>query len=194
MTNSTSNRVRSIVISIRTPTNLDCCLARVLCTFLLSKLEDSENTVPALKGLNTLSTLQVFTSGEVRDTVVAYAQSNHVDRLESPNDPNRLFKHVNMRAHVQSTRHLVWTLLDSLVARHRESGYTPDRRPHSSLPRDHWVALGEMGADFLKGYTELAEGEKDPRNLLLAFSIGRVLLLEFDVKPYIEVRFPSQEI
>lgn len=49
-----------------------------------------------------------------------------------------------------------------------------------------------MGADFLKGYTELADGEKDPRNLLLAFSIDRVLLLEFDVKPYIEVRFPYQ--
>ena len=47
-----------------------------------------------------------------------------------------------------------------------------------------------MGTDFLKGYAELAEGEKDPRNLLLAFTIDRVLLLEFDVKPHIEVSYP----
>ena len=51
-----------------------------------------------------------------------------------------------------------------------------------------------MGADFLKGYTALAEGEKDPRNLLLAFSIDRVLLLEFDVKPFIEVIHPSRNM
>lgn len=46
----------------------------------------------------------------------------------------------------------------------------------------------------MKGYTELAEGEKDPRNLLLAFSIDRVLLLEFDVKPYIEASHPSRNV
>lgn len=46
----------------------------------------------------------------------------------------------------------------------------------------------------MKGYTALAEGEKDPRNLLLAFSIDRVLLLEFDVKPYIEVIHPSRDM
>jgi len=104
----------------------------VLCTFLLGKLEESENAVPALNGLNTLSTLKTFTGNEVRDTVTAYVRPDHSDRLESPNDPDRLFKHVNMRAHVQSTRHLVWTLLDGLVARHRESGYIPDCRLPSS--------------------------------------------------------------
>ena len=91
---------------------------------MLGKLEESENTIPTIKGLNTLSTLKVFTSSEVRDTVAAYVELDHLDRLRSPNDPDRLFKNVNMRAHVQSTRHLVWILLDSLVARHRESGYT----------------------------------------------------------------------
>lgn len=40
----------------------------------------------------------------------------------------------------------------------------------------------------MKGYAELAEGEKDPRNLLLAFALDRVILLEFDVSKYIEVR------
>lgn len=45
-----------------------------------------------------------------------------------------------------------------------------------------------MGREFVSGYIALAEGEKDPRNLLLAFAIARVLLIEFDVANHIEVR------
>lgn len=44
-----------------------------------------------------------------------------------------------------------------------------------------------MGEEFLAGYINLAEGEKDPRNLLVAFAIARVLLIEFDVSHHIEV-------
>ena len=44
-----------------------------------------------------------------------------------------------------------------------------------------------MGKDFLTGYLNIADGEKDPRNLLLAFSIDRVLLIEFDVSSRVEV-------
>lgn len=44
-----------------------------------------------------------------------------------------------------------------------------------------------MGDEFLDGYISLAEGEKDPRNLLVAFAIARVLLIEFDAKRHIEV-------
>ena len=44
-----------------------------------------------------------------------------------------------------------------------------------------------MGKEFLTGYLSIADGEKDPRNLLLAFSIGRVLLIEFDISSYVEV-------
>jgi DNA repair/transcription protein MET18/MMS19 len=44
-----------------------------------------------------------------------------------------------------------------------------------------------MGDEFLSGYIKLAEDEKDPRNLLLAFAIDRVILLEFDIANHIEV-------
>lgn len=46
-----------------------------------------------------------------------------------------------------------------------------------------------MGKEFLVGYLNIADGEKDPRNLLLAFSIGRVLLIEFDISSLVEVGF-----
>lgn len=35
----------------------------------------------------------------------------------------------------------------------------------------------------------MAEGEKDPRNLMLSFSIIKVILLEFDLSSHIEVSF-----
>lgn len=46
-----------------------------------------------------------------------------------------------------------------------------------------------MHYEFLSGYITLVEGEKDPRNLMTAFAIARVILIEFDIVDHIEVRF-----
>ncbi|THH00606.1 hypothetical protein EW026_g1943 [Hermanssonia centrifuga] len=81
-----------------------------------------------------------------------------------------MFKYVKMRALVQSQRFMVFTIVDALVARQRD-------------------ALRNMDREFLDGYIALAEGEKDPRNLLLAFAIARVLLIEFDVTHHVEHLF-----
>ena len=48
--------------------------------------------------------------------------------------------------------------------------------------------LKAMGKEFLDGYASLAEGEKDPRNLIIAFAIARVILIEFDIHERVEVR------
>jgi len=48
-----------------------------------------------------------------------------------------------------------------------------------------------MGDRFLSGYFALADGEKDPRNLMIAFAIARVLALEFDISNKFEARFAS---
>ena len=45
-----------------------------------------------------------------------------------------------------------------------------------------------MGKRFVTGYVGLAEGEKDPRNLVISFAIVRVILIEFEVSSQIEVR------
>lgn len=44
-----------------------------------------------------------------------------------------------------------------------------------------------MGKEFLDGYVALADGEKDPRNLIVAFAIARVILIEFDIRERVEV-------
>ncbi|KAF7309175.1 ARM repeat-containing protein [Mycena kentingensis (nom. inval.)] len=46
--------------------------------------------------------------------------------------------------------------------------------------------LKAMQSEFILGYIALAEGEKDPRNLLVAFTIARAILVEFDAQPHIE--------
>ena len=48
-----------------------------------------------------------------------------------------------------------------------------------------------MGADFLNSYTKMVDGEKDPRNLMLLFSLEKVILLEFEVNDHIEVSRPN---
>ena len=51
--------------------------------------------------------------------------------------------------------------------------------------------LKSMGEQFLSSYIALADGEKDPRNLMVAFAIARVLALEFDISTKFEARFTS---
>lgn len=48
-------------------------------------------------------------------------------------------------------------------------------------------ALKRLGSEFIKGYCELVDGEKDPRNLLLSFSMIRVILVEFDITTCVDV-------
>ncbi|KDQ61341.1 hypothetical protein JAAARDRAFT_190123 [Jaapia argillacea MUCL 33604] len=122
---------------------------RVLVNFYCGKLEDTDTLVPAVKGILCLTSLPTFTSPDAVEVVKA------------------LFSNVTMKALVQSVRFTVLSVVDSLLARHRD-------------------ALKNMGSEFVIGYMGLAEGEKDPRNLMLAFAIDRVLLIEFDVEKFIE--------
>lgn len=48
-------------------------------------------------------------------------------------------------------------------------------------------ALKRLGKEFISGYCALAEGEKDPRNLMLSFSIVCVILVEFEIGENVEV-------
>jgi len=73
-----------------------------------------------------------------------------------------------MQSLVQSTRFHVYNIVDALV----------------NAYRDH---LKNMGGQFLSGYAVLASGEKDPRNLLVAFKIARVILTDFDISKHLEV-------
>ncbi len=47
-----------------------------------------------------------------------------------------------------------------------------------------------MGDTFVAGWIRLASGEKDPRNLIVAFAIYRVVLIEFPITANLDVSPP----
>lgn len=66
----------------------------------------------------------------------------------------------------QRLRYQIYTLLEGMMATKR-------------------AALKSFGSPFLTGFTALMEGEKDPRNLMVAFSIAKVILQEFDIVSHV---------
>ncbi|GAA5866345.1 hypothetical protein JCM8547_000746 [Rhodosporidiobolus lusitaniae] len=81
-----------------------------------------------------------------------------------------IFSSVTLKSHPQAVRNTIYVLLDHLMSHSRP-------------------ALKRLGSEFVIGYCELVEGEKDPRNLMISFSLIRVMLLEFDVEKNIEDLF-----
>ncbi|KAI9819508.1 MAG: hypothetical protein M1827_006956 [Pycnora praestabilis] len=78
----------------------------------------------------------------------------------------------DLQRHPQGTRHCVLKLLDLLMSKHRE-------------------ALKGMGETTLVGITDLVSGEKDPRNLMIIFSILKVIIVEWDIVSHVETLFDS---
>jgi DNA repair/transcription protein MET18/MMS19 len=105
-------------------------------------------------------------STDVKDILDAYV--SHPCAYPLLSIMSSIFANVKMRALVQSIRFYVFTIVDSLLSTHLST-------------------LKEMGSTFLSGYVNLAVGEKDPRNLMLAFAIARVVLVEFDTSAHTEV-------
>ena len=52
-------------------------------------------------------------------------------------------------------------------------------------------ALLEMGDTSLVGIVDLMTGEKDPRNLMMVFSILKVVMVEWEITNHVEVRLYS---
>ncbi|CAE6466774.1 unnamed protein product [Rhizoctonia solani] len=88
---------------------------------------------------------------------------------EAKDTAQSIVDHISMKSLVQSVRYVVFRIIDTLFAKHLAT--------LSSIP------------SFVPRYIKLAEGEKDPRNLLLAFNIARVIILEFDITNHIDDLF-----
>ncbi|RMZ78055.1 hypothetical protein DV737_g4053, partial [Chaetothyriales sp. CBS 132003] len=84
-----------------------------------------------------------------------------------------MFEHFpDLQSHKQAERYAILQLLNSLMDRHRR-------------------ALQDMGDESLAGIIALVHGEKDPRNLMLVFSMLRVLMVEWDIDRHAEAMFDS---
>ena len=51
----------------------------------------------------------------------------------------------------------------------------------------HRNALKELGNESIIGITDLVSGEKDPRNLMIVFSVLKVVMVEWDISGHAQV-------
>ncbi|KAF9116754.1 hypothetical protein BGX27_011068 [Mortierella sp. AM989] len=77
---------------------------------------------------------------------------------------------VNVQTYQQTARHYVFLLFESVINRHTQS-------------------LRSMSSDFVFGFIQCLDGEKDPRNLLLAFTLIKKIIQEFDIAQHVEDLF-----
>ena len=60
----------------------------------------------------------------------------------------------------------------------------------NDLMLQHRQALKELGEEFIVGVTDLVSGDKDPRNLMIIFSVLKAVMIEWDISNYAEVCLP----
>ncbi|GAA6003750.1 hypothetical protein JCM10207_003581 [Rhodosporidiobolus poonsookiae] len=102
--------------------------------------------------------------------LTALTESPAFGVLEGMEVARGIFSSLTLKAHAQPIRHTVYVLLDHLMTHARP-------------------ALKRLKAEFPKGYAELVDGEKDPRNLMISFNLVRVMLLEFEIEGCVEDLF-----
>ncbi|KAJ5566520.1 hypothetical protein N7535_008158 [Penicillium sp. DV-2018c] len=84
-----------------------------------------------------------------------------------------LFSHFqDLQSRSQTQRFHVYQLLNDLMSTHR-------------------AAMRDMGDISLLGVVDLMTGEKDPRNLMIVFSILKVIMVEWDISNHVETLFDS---
>ncbi|CAO3697107.1 unnamed protein product [Umbelopsis ramanniana] len=78
-----------------------------------------------------------------------------------------LFENVKAQSFPQTARYRVFSIIESLVARFSN-------------------ALRPMNNEFVFGFTQAMDGEKDPRNLMKAFALVKEIVVNFDISNHVE--------
>ncbi|KAJ5971337.1 Armadillo-like helical [Penicillium vulpinum] len=78
----------------------------------------------------------------------------------------------DLQSRSQTQRFHVYQLLNDLMSNHRG-------------------AMRDMGEISLLGIVDIMTGEKDPRNLMIVFSILKVVMVEWDISSHVETLFDS---
>jgi DNA repair/transcription protein MET18/MMS19 len=104
---------------------------------------------------------------EVTSGLTSLARMQHFGNDEALQVTSALMG-IDLPKHPPTTRFTALTLVDSLVSAYRD-------------------VLKSMGGRFITGIAEMVGGEKDPRNLMIVFSVMKVILVEFDIVRHTEV-------
>ncbi|KAI9024051.1 Dos2-interacting transcription regulator of RNA-Pol-II-domain-containing protein, partial [Hyaloraphidium curvatum] len=103
------------------------------------------------------------------DGLESILKSDKIAKSQAVTIPVHLVENFNVQGYQQSVRHKVFQ-----IVQHSLDKYTPELRKEPQ---------------FLPGFINALEGEKDPRNLLLGFKLTRDLIDALDIQPYAEELF-----
>lgn len=125
-----------------------------------------------------ISLLNTFLSSRIADggAVEGLSRLQSLDRFSQENATElaeAIFENfADMSDRKQSERYGVYLLLNELLSKHRK-------------------AMLDMADKSLLGYVQVVGGEKDPRNLMLIFSMLRVFMVEWDVSQHVDLIFDA---
>ncbi|KAK5094950.1 hypothetical protein LTS08_008346 [Lithohypha guttulata] len=125
-----------------------------------------------------ISILNSFLCSRIRDggAIEGLSRLQSLDRFSRDNATElaqAIFENfADMSDKKQAERYQVYLLLNELLGTHRK-------------------AMLEMADTSLLGYVQVFGGEKDPRNLMLIFSMLRVFMIEWDISKHIDLMFDA---
>ncbi|KAI8911815.1 Dos2-interacting transcription regulator of RNA-Pol-II-domain-containing protein [Gorgonomyces haynaldii] len=97
-------------------------------------------------------------------------EKNYLSKTDQMSIPSRIFVELNVQTFPQQTRMTVFKIFQLLFEK--------------SL-----VGLQKLGSDFVHGFISSLDGEKDPRNLMLAFQLVKLIVLHLDFEKYCQDLF-----
>ncbi|KAI9256906.1 Dos2-interacting transcription regulator of RNA-Pol-II-domain-containing protein [Sporodiniella umbellata] len=94
----------------------------------------------------------------------------HFTSTNAVSSIKRIMERVEVQSYPQSTRNVVYRTIDQLMERYAG-------------------ALKSINNEFVFGFTQILDGEKDPRNLMLAFKIVKAMVEQLDIVTHVEDLF-----
>ncbi|EDV22729.1 uncharacterized protein TRIADDRAFT_58598 [Trichoplax adhaerens] len=99
--------------------------------------------------------------------ILALVQHQIISEEDAVTIVKGIFKEVQNQALLQADRNKVYAILAGLLDKHYEG-------------------IKIMDADFVFGYIQVMDGEKDPRNLLLALKIAKFIVQNFNIDLFLD--------
>ncbi|TPX40124.1 hypothetical protein SeMB42_g04427 [Synchytrium endobioticum] len=100
----------------------------------------------------------VFSLDELANGILLLTNLDVLSKADMLRIPTSIFQNVQVQSHAQSVRNAIFRILSALMYK---------------IPS----GIASLGSDFAIGYIRVMDGEKDPRNLLVAFDVLRQILL-----------------
>ncbi|KAI8148945.1 Dos2-interacting transcription regulator of RNA-Pol-II-domain-containing protein [Fennellomyces sp. T-0311] len=99
--------------------------------------------------------------------LVALTDSENFSGTNAVTTATRIFERVDIQRFPQATRHTAFHIFSNLMDRHLS-------------------ALKAINNEFVYGFTQAMDGEKDPRNLMSAFTLVKEIVQHFDIGAHVE--------